>query len=258
MKKTRNILGILFLILTLGLYFLYVSLPKYGEHVLGYFICSNGMLFTACCIILLCSTVCIIKKMNKTLQNGELTSEHTTHFKKIIGAYIVTAAGIGLIIYGIVRIAFYYIAINADVKVVVTIFCVSFIFIAFLIWLLLFPITKRIDTKYNIPMRKLCVIVLAYLMLLFGAIMCVQNLIKAQKDIVCGRQSMIIHDCYYISSRSRYKGTTYDLSGNCESGHVKFDITGIGENTSEEMNEKNVRVSFYPNTQCVYSAEIVE
>lgn len=258
MKKTGNILGILFLILTLGLHFIYVSLPEYGEHVLGYYICSNGMLFIACCIILLCSTVCIIKKMNKTLQNRELTTERTIHFKKIIGAYIVTATGIGLIIFGIVKVAFYYIAINADVKVVVTFFCISFILIVFLIWLLLFPITKRMDAKYHIPMRNIFVIVLAYLMLLFGAIMCVQNLIKAQKDIVCGRQSMIIHDCYYISSHSRYKGTTYDLSGNCESGHVEFDITGIGKDTLEEMKGKSVQVSFYPNTQCVYSAEIVE
>lgn len=253
MKKTRNILNIIFLILTLGLLFLYVSLPEYGEHVLGYYICSNGMLFTASCILLIYFTLSMIKKM----QNGA-SGTHTNHLKKIIAVYIVTAAGIGLIIYGIIRTAFYYIAISSDEKVVITFFLVSFILIAFLLWLLLFPITKKIDTKYNIPMRNLCVILLAYLMLLFGVIMCARNLIKAQRDIVCGRQSMIIHDCYYVSSHSRYEGTTYDLYGYCESGHVKFDITGIGQNTLEQMEGKKVRVSFYPNTQCVYSAEIVE
>lgn len=254
MKKTKNILNIIFLFLTLGLLFIYISLPEYGEHVLGYYICSNGMLFTVSGILLIYFTLCMIKK----LQNGALTGEHTNHLKKIIAVYIVTAAGIGLIIYGIVRVAFYYIAISSDEKVVITIFFVAFILIVFLLWLLLFPITKRIDTKYNISMRNLCVTLLGYLLLLFGVIMCSKNLIKAQKDSVCGRQSMIIHDCYYVSSHSKYRGTTYDLSGYCESGHVKFDITGIGENTLEEMEGKNVRVSFYPNTQCVYSAEIVE
>ncbi|MGN0496624.1 MAG: hypothetical protein ACI4GW_10395 [Lachnospiraceae bacterium] len=253
MKKTKNILNIIFLFLTLGLLFLYVSLPEYGEHVLGYYICSNGMLFTVSGILLIYFTLGMIKK----LQNGA-SGTHTNHLKKIIAVYIVTTAGIGLIIYGIIRTAFYYIAISSDEKVAITIFLVSFILITFLLWLLLFPITKRIDTKYNIPMRNLCIIVLAYLMLLFGVIMCARNLIKAQKDIVCGRQSMIIHDCYYVSSHSKYRGTTYDLYGYCESGHIKFDITGIGENTLDEMEGKRVRVSFYPHTRCVYSAEIVE
>lgn len=252
MKK--NIFNITLFILTLGLLFLYTSLPEYGEHVLGYYVCSNGMLFTVGCILFIYFSLCMIKK----LQNGVLTGEHANHLIKIIGVYIVTVVGIGLIIYGIIRAAFYYIAISSDEKVVIASFFVAFVLVVFLLWLLLFPITKKIDSKFNIPMRTFCVVFLGYLLLLFGIIMCAKNLIKAQKDSVCGLQSMIIHDCYYVSSHSKYRGTTYDLSGYCEIGHVKFDITGIEENTLEAMEGKKVQVSFYPNTRCVYSAEIVE
>lgn len=258
MKKTGNILSILFLIFSTGLLFSYIFLPEYGEHVLAYFICSNGMLFIFSCMILVIFPFSCIRKLEKMFENGELNDEYTRRLRKMIGIYIGVSAGIALIIYGIVKLTLYYIAINAATTVVITIFCVSFILIGILVWLLLFPITKKLDEKYNIPLRKIFVIGLAFVMLITGVVMTARNLVKAKKDIMCGRQSIILYNCYYSSSHSRYKGTTYDLFGDCESGHVKFDISGIGESMLEEINGKNVRVSFYPNTQCVYSAEIVE
>lgn len=255
MKKIGNILSGILIVGCVGCV---LFLPEYGPHVLSYFIAKNIALFISCCAIGIATIWGIYKKFTNFVSTGGLNEDYFGHLLEIISLYIGISVSIIFIIYGIVRISFYYISINNNVTVGIIIFCVLFVIIGLLIWLFLFPITKKLDEKYGIPMRLNCVVVLAILMLIFGAIMSAHNLIKAQKDVLCGRQSEIIYNCYYSSSHSRHKGTTYDLIGNCRDHHVRFDITGIGESTLEKMEGKNVRISYYPNTQCVYSAELVE